>query len=92
MTILDLILLLALCIFAVAVLVICIRGGININFTKRIIEEKRLSEVELEIAKRNLEEISKYNSNAEKDAQLHSEAMRTAAEMMQSFVGARDDE
>lgn len=92
MTTFEIILVVTLGIFALALLLLAIRGRFTIKIKKHIIEEKKIDELQLEIAKKNLEEFSKFNAQSEKAAKEQEEHIKTVAEAVQDLMGVTDDD
>lgn len=91
MTVLDIILIVILAILAIGVLALAIRGKFTIEVKRNITTKKELDPIQLDIMKANLEELKRYNNNAEKAAEEHTDTMRTLAEGIQTALGVIDD-
>lgn len=91
MTVLDIILIVCLSILAVGVLILAIRGKFSITVERRITTKKELDPLQLKIMEANLEELKRYNNNAEKAAEEHTETMKTLAEGIQTALGVMDE-
>lgn len=91
MTTFQIILLFFLAIFVVAVCwVAFVKKGITITYNKTITNINKLDEIQLEIARQNLEEIKKYNENASKQTLETSQAIRTMTTAVHELMGVND--
>lgn len=83
--------LLLLAIFA-AVCIFLATGKFTIRYEKTVTTINKLDDMQLEIAKANLEELKKYNENAAKNTQDNAQALHTIVSAAQAFMGVNDDE
>lgn len=88
----EVVLIVALLLVGVSLLIIAIKGGIEIKHTKHVIEEKKTSEIELAIAKQNLEEMKRYNDNIANNNQANKTMQQQATQVIQEILGVSTDE
>lgn len=91
MTVFDVILIVCLSVLAVGVLIIAIRGKFTVEIKRHITTKKELDPIQLDVMKANLDELKRYNNNAEKAAEEHTETMKTLAEGIQTALGVMDE-
>lgn len=72
--------------------IILYKGKITFRYEKVVTNINKRDEVEIEIAKANLEELKKYNENAAKNAQNNSQTLQTITAAAQAFMGVNEDE
>lgn len=82
---------LATCAFALCWLVFK-KEGVTFNYNKTVTTINKLDEMQLEIAKQNLEELKKYNENAAKQNLETNQAIRTMTTAVQEIMGVNSDE
>jgi hypothetical protein len=92
MTTFQTILILLFTTFIILLIIIAYRGGIVIRYEKTVTNINKMDELQLAIAKENLEELKKYNENAAKNANEHSKTLQTITSAAQAFMGVGDDE
>lgn len=78
--------------FIIILALITHKGGIVIRYEKTVTNINKMDELQLSIAKANLEELKKYNENAAKNATEHSKTLQTITAAAQAFMGVGDDE
>lgn len=77
----------------VAVLVfMAYKGSFTFRYEKTITNINKVDEVQLMIARENLEELKKYNANMAKNANDTNKAVQTITAAAQAFMGVNDDE
>ena len=92
MTVFQILVLSFLAIFAFAVCWIAFKKhGITFNYNKTITTINKLDDIQLEIAKQNLEELKKYNENAAKQSVETSQALKTMTTAVQDLMGVNDE-
>jgi hypothetical protein len=79
---------------AILAMLVClyIKGTFTIRYEKTVTTINKVDEVQLEIAKANLEEIKKYNENASKNVTDTSKTLQTITAAAQAFMGVNNDE
>lgn len=79
---------------AVLVAAICwiafVKKGITINYNKTVTNINKMDELQLEVARQNLEEIKKYNENASKQNIETSQTIRTMTAAVHELMGVND--
>ena len=76
-----------------ACFVVCIKNGsFTIRFEKQITTINKMDELQLEVAKANLEELKRYNEASAKSAQDTNRSIQTITAAAQAFMGVNDDE
>lgn len=76
-----------------ACFVFCIKNGsFTIRFEKQITTINKMDELQLEVAKANLEELKRYNEASAKNAQDTNRSLQTITAAAQAFMGVNDDE
>lgn len=78
--------------FVILLVIIAHKGGVVIRYEKTVTNINKMDELQLAIAKENLEELKKYNENAAKSANEHSKTLQTITSAAQAFMGVGDDE
>lgn len=91
MTVFETILVVCLAVLALGVLIIAIRGKFSIVIDRHITTKRELDPIQLDVMKANLEELKKYNNNAEQASKEHTETMKTIAESVQTALGVLDE-
>lgn len=91
MTALEIFLLVVLAIVIIAAAVLAIRGCFKIEIHRKTTTKNELDPMQLEIMKANLEELKRYNENAEKSAAEHTDTVKTIAEGFQKLMGVDDE-
>lgn len=91
MTVFEIILIVCLAILAVGILVMAIRGKFSIVVERHITTKKELDPIQLEIMKANLDELKRYNDNAEKATEQQTQTMKTLTESVQTALGVMDE-
>lgn len=79
-------------ILVVLLIIITCKGGVTIRYEKTVTNINKMDELQLAVAKENLEELKKYNENAAKTANDHSKTLQTITSAAQAFMGVGDDE
>lgn len=91
MTTFQILLLAILAVFVTAVCWVAFKkGGITINYNKTVTNINKLDDLQLDIARQNLEEIKKYNENASKQTHETSQAIRTMTTAVHELMGVND--
>lgn len=91
MTPFELIIAFALIAIAATLVSIAFRGEVKIKFEKKIIQENHMDELQLAIAKQNLEELKKYNENAAKNTAEQAQVIQTMTSAVQDLMGVKDE-
>jgi hypothetical protein len=91
MTPFELITAFALMIIAATLVSIAFRGEIKVKFEKKVIQENHMDELQLAIAKQNLEELKKYNENAAKNSAEQAQVIQTMTSAVQDLMGVKDE-
>lgn len=78
--------------FVILLVILAWKGGFTIRYEKTVTNINKMDELQLSIAKANLEELKKYNENAAKNANDHSQALQTITSAAQAFMGVGNDE
>lgn len=78
-------------VIAITMFVIAVRGNIYVHYEKHVVEEKRMSEQELEIAKQNLAEMKRYNDAIAEANGQNNEVRRAMTKTMQDLLGVDTD-
>ena len=91
MSIFEIILIVCLSVLALGILVIAIRGKFTIDVKRNITTKKELDPIQLRIMQENLDELKRYNDNAEKAAAEHTQNIKTITESVQTALGVMDD-
>ena len=93
MTTFQTMLLLVLVILAAILLYAVIsKDGIVITYRKTITNINKLDDLQLEIAKANLEELKKYNENASKQTEDNNKVVQSITSAVQEFMGVGNEE
>lgn len=92
MTTFQIVLLWTLMAILALLIVLYIKGPITFNYNKTVTTINKLDEMQLEIAKQNLEELKKYNENAAKQNIETNQAIRTMTTAVQEIMGVGGDE
>lgn len=91
MTAFEVLILILLTIIATAFILLAVKGSFTIRFEKHIIEEKKIDPLQLEIAKKNLEELEKYNKKEETAQQKQEELAVSMTEAIQNLFEVNDE-
>jgi muramoyltetrapeptide carboxypeptidase LdcA involved in peptidoglycan recycling len=92
MSIFQIILLSIIALFLTAVCIIVYKKkGITFHYNKTVTTINKLDDLQLEIAKQNLEELKKYNENASKHSVETSKAISTMTTAVQELMGVNDE-
>ena len=92
MTLFEISILIILCITCgIIIWALMSRDGIKINYNKTITTVNKLDDVQLEIAKQNLEELKKYNENTAKQTTDTHQAIGVMTAAVQEFMGVNDE-
>lgn len=78
--------------FVILLFILAWKGGFTIRYEKTVTNINKMDDLQLAIAKENLEELKKYNENAAKNANEHSKTLQTITSAAQAFMGVSDDE
>lgn len=89
----EVIITIILTLFAGAFILLAVKGKFTIRIERHIVEKKELSPIELEVAKRNLEALAKYNeTEAKKQEENSGENMvRSVTEAVQQFFEVNNE-
>lgn len=91
MTVFEIILIVCLAILAIGLLIMAIKGKFSVVIERHITTKKELDPIQLEIMRANLDELKRYNDNAEKATEQQTQNMRTLTESVQTALGVMDD-
>lgn len=91
MTPFEIIVTIALLTIAIALMCIAGNGGFKIQYEKKVIQENHMDEVQLEIAKRNIAALEKYNENAAKSNNDTVHAIQTMTAAVQDLMGVENE-
>jgi predicted PurR-regulated permease PerM len=92
MTTFQIIIILLFVVFLFILGVIAYKGGFTIRYEKTVTNINKMDELQLEVAKANLEALKEYNENAAKNAQDTSQALQTITSAAQAFMGVNSNE
>lgn len=94
MTTFEIILIVLLTPIALAFIILAVKGKFIIRIEKDITntEKKELDPIQLEIAKRNLEELEKYNNTETLNQEKTLDAVRSMTESIQELFEVNNDE
>lgn len=90
MTVLEIFILVVLSGLLILAAAIIGRGSFKLEVHKKITNKTELDPVQLKIMESNLEELKRYNENAEKAAAEQTDTVRTIAEGIQKIMGVDD--
>lgn len=91
MTLFEIFLLICLMFISMSLIVLAYRGEFKIKYERTNIQETHLDDIQLELAKQNIEELKKYNENAAKNSNDTTQAIQTMTAAVQSIMGVDNE-